>query len=384
MPRVVSRFSRLAATQAAVAAGDASMVIALADSVLFSLDADAARSRVLVFIGVSFIPFLFVAPLIGPVIDRTSGGRRLVIQIVMAARIVLSIAMAHNAESLLLFPLAFGAMIGQKTYAISKSALIPSVVRDENELVEANSKLGLIAGIGGAVAALPAALLQVTLGSSATLWYSSVMFALAFVAASRLPRERVAVGEPAPAEVAELRSRGVVRAATAMTLVRAAVGFTFFHLFFWFRYQDAGLVWFGLSMAVASVSTMVGNAVAPPVRARCREETMLAGSLGLIAVAGVGLGVADLGVIGGVLLAGTVNLAAAIARLAFEAIVQRDAPDANRGRAFARYETRFQLAWVTAGVFPVVVSMPGRLGFVMVGLVGAATAAFLLVAMRRP
>ena len=34
------------------------------------------------------------------------------------------------------------------------------------------------------------------------------------------------------------------------------------------------------------------------------------------------------------------------ARLAFDSIVQRDAPDANRGRAFARFETRFQLGWV--------------------------------------
>jgi MFS family permease len=359
------------------------MVVALADSVLFSLDADSARSRVLLFIVVSFVPFLFVAPLIGPMIDRMKGGRRLVIQVVMAARVVLAIAMAQHAESLLLFPLAFGAMIGQKTYAISKSALIPSVVRGEDELVEANSKLGLIAGIVGALAALPAGVLQVTLGSRATLWYSAVMFAVAFIAASRLPRERVATREPEPTELAELRSRGIVRAATAMTLVRAAVGFTFFHLFFWFRFQDAGLVWFALSMAVASALTMVGNAVAPLIRRRWREEAMLVGSLVLIAVAGIGLSVVDLGVMGGVVLAGAVNLAAAISRLAFESIVQRDAPDANRGQAFARFETRFQLAWVAAGLVPVLVSMPGRLGFVTVGLLGMVAAIPLVAAIRR-
>ena len=41
---------------------------------------------------------------------------------------------------------------------------------------------------------------------------------------------------------------GVVLDSIAMLLVRASVGFTFFHLFFWFRHQDAGLVWFGLSL----------------------------------------------------------------------------------------------------------------------------------------
>jgi hypothetical protein len=209
------------------------------------------------------------------------------------------------------------------------------------------------------------------------------MFAVAFIAASRLPRERVATREPEPTELAELRSRGIVRAATAMTLVRAAVGFTFFHLFFWFRFQDAGLVWFALSMAVASALTMVGNAVAPLIRRRWREEAMLVGSLVLIAVAGIGLSVVDLGVMGGVVLAGAVNLAAAISRLAFESIVQRDAPDANRGQAFARFETRFQLAWVAAGLVPVLVSMPGRLGFVTVGLLGMVAAIPLVAAIRR-
>jgi hypothetical protein len=70
------------------------MAVALADSVLFSLDADAARSRVLLFLGISFVPFLFVAPLIGPAIDRMAGGRRLVVQLVTIVRVVLSLLMA--------------------------------------------------------------------------------------------------------------------------------------------------------------------------------------------------------------------------------------------------------------------------------------------------
>ena len=71
---------------------------------------------------------------------------------------------------------------------------------------------------------------------------------------------------------------------------------------------------------------------------------MLIGALSIIAIAGVGTAVLG-GVLGGVLLAGSVNFSAAIGRLAFESILQSDAPDANRGRAFAQFETQ-----VPAGV----------------------------------
>lgn len=358
-----------------MAAGDAAMAVALADSVLFSLDADAARGRVLMFLGISFVPFLFVAPLIGPAIDRMAGGRRLVIQIITVVRVVLSAAMAFNADSLLLFPLAFVAMVAQKTYAISKSALVPTVVRTEAELVEANSKLGLISGLVGAVAVVPAGILQKTIGATATLLYSAVIFGVAFVMANRLPREVIAARGAGRAEEVELHSDRVVLASNTMLLLRASVGFTFFHLFFWFRAQDAGLVWFGLSLGFASVLTMSGNAAAPFIRSRLREETMLVAAITVVAAAGLGTAFLG-GVVSGMLLAGCVNFAAAIGRLAFEAIVQRDAPDANRGRAFAQYETRFQLGWVGAGVIPVLLSMPGRLGFVLVGIVGVSTAVY--------
>ena len=61
-----------------------------------------------------------------------------------------------------------------------------------------------------------------------------------------------------------------------------------------------------------------------------------------------------------VVLSFAVNASASIGRMAFESIVQRDAPDANQGRVFAQFETRFQLSWVLAGVLPVLFTLPGR------------------------
>ena len=64
------------------------------------------------------------------------------------------------------------------------------------------------------------------------------------------------------------------------------------------------------------------------------------------------------------------------AKQAFDALVQRDAPDANRGRSFARFETRFQLAWVMGAFIPVVLSGIGvpitvEIGYFLIGVLMA-------------
>jgi hypothetical protein len=77
-----------------------------------------------------------------------------------------------------------------------------------------------------------------------------------------------------------------------------------------------------------------------------------------------------------------VNFAAAIGRLSFESIVQRDGPHANRGQAFAQFETRFQLGWVAAAVLAVLLDLPGQLGFALVGCVFAAATVNYAIGLR--
>ncbi len=375
-PRRPSKFRRLAVTHALMMGGDAAMVVALADSLFFDIDLDAARSRVLLFLVLGFAPFLVVAPLIGPLIDRVAGGRRFVIQLVAVARVVLTLLMARYLDALALFPLVFGSLVLQKTYTVSKSAIVPSTVRSETELVEANSKLGLIAGLTGAVAVIPAAILLKAIGAPATLVYGALLFAGAFVAATRLPSEVVAPEAADAAETRELHTSNIELAAIAMTVLRALVGFTFFHLAFWLRSQDQGTVWFAAVVGLSALAAMAGNAVAPSVRTHVREETML--SMSLLVCAAAGLGVAMLGgPVGAVVLAGVLNLVASLGRLSFESIVQRDAPGANQGRAFAVFETRFQLAWALGAFLAVAIRVPGPIGFLVVGLAAAAASLYL-------
>jgi hypothetical protein len=350
--------------------GEASMVVALADSFFFDVDPGAARGKVMLFLVVSFAPFLLIAPLIGPVIDRIRGGRRFVVQAVAAARIVLQLLMMRFADELALFPLVFAALVLQKTYTVSKSALVPSVVRTERELVEANSKLGLIAGISGVAAVLPAALLQVTFGSAPTLGYGALLFVVALIAATRLPRDVVAAGPASPRQRVELSSSGLQLAAVAMLLLRCCVGFVLFHLAFSFRSQDAGTFWFGLAVGLSSLGTMAGNAIGPRLRSSLHEDNMIVVALVLPTLAGVGGAIVG-GKLAGIVLAVVVNFGAAVGRLAFESIVQREAPSANHGQAFARFETRFQFGWVIAATVPVVIEIPGALGYLLVGLMTA-------------
>ena len=60
-------------------------------------------------------------------------------------RAIVTVFLIMNLENLWLFPLAFLFLVLSKAYAVSKSALVPTVVTDETEFVEANSKLGLLA-----------------------------------------------------------------------------------------------------------------------------------------------------------------------------------------------------------------------------------------------
>ena len=103
---------------------------------------------------------------------------------------------------------------------------------------------------------------------------------------------------------------------------------------------------------------------------RVPASVQWAAALALVAVAGVLAALAG-GVGAAVGLSIAVNMASAVARMAFESIVQRSAPDANQGRAFAKFETRFQLSWVLSGVLPTLFTMPGWVGFLIVGVAGA-------------
>jgi hypothetical protein len=88
----------------------------------------------------------------------------------------------------------------------------------------------------------------------------------------------------------------------------------------------------------------------------------------------------------GALIAAATAVAAASAcgRLAFDSLLQRDGTDVARGRAFARFETRFQLLWVVGGVVAVIFPSDGRWGIFLVALVLLFAGLSYVGAVRRP
>ncbi len=404
-----SPFGRLARTHAFNAAGDGALALALAGSIFFSIDPSDARWRVALYLVCTVAPFAVVTPLIGPALDRVKGGRRAMIIGALGLRSVLAVLLISHTDTLWLFPEAFGLLILQKAYGIAKSALVPRLVDDQNELVEANSKLALISGISGAIGAAIGGFFSLFGGPGWSAAVAAVIFAIGVANALRLPKVAVAELPIAAEEKEDLRSRGITLAAGAMAALRGAVGFVTFLLAFELRGGADGIdttgfgaaagattgltrglpviditgvpgapVWhFGLVAAAAGASALAGARFAPRLREQYPEENILLGVLMIaLSAALVAAWAGDL--FGAVLMAAAIGMAAATGKLVFDAIVQRDAPAANWGRSFARFEARFQLSWAVGAFLPAVFPFAGRasIGYLVVAVVVALAASW--------
>ena len=321
----------------------------------------------LLFLAVSLAPFAVIAPFIGPVIDRIPGGRRFTVFLVSALRCATVVAMISRLNSLSLFALAFISLVLARTYSVSKAALVPTLVKNDDELVSANGKLGLLSGLMGFAAAIPAGLLQL-IDARVTLCMSATMFGLAGLAALRLPRHVATTpSQVEEIETEELRNNLVKRIGLSMMILRGVIGFLFFHVAFWLRDERAGTAWFGLAIGLSSLAIMIANSVAPLLRRFMSERKMMMFAYLAIGMTGVIAGVVG-GITAGIVLIAVTNGMGSVGRLAFESVIQREAPDVNRARVFVRFETRNQLAWVGFGLIAVILTLPGAVGFAFVGV----------------
>lgn len=381
-PFAPSSFTRLARTHAASVGGDALFAIALAGSVFFSLDFNDARWKVALYLVLTIAPFAVAAPLIGPVLDRIKGGRRWVVVVSMAARAVLAYFVIRHLDAFWFYPEAFLMLVFGKVYSISKSALVPTTVRSDDELVEANSKLAVLSAIAVVVVApFGGAFLKLG-GPGWVLGLAMILFAVGTFLALQVPPATVATQPEGEAEREELRGAGIILAVSAMGLVRAIVGFLTFMLAFSFKSNDAPLWQLGVAAAAAQLGYFGGAVLAPRLRQRASEESMVAGCLTAVLIGGLVCALVS-GLVGAAILSLVVGAASSAAKQAFDSIVQRDAPDANRGRSFARFETRFQLFWVFGALIPIVITIPAPVGYLVIAVVAAFAAGSYMVGQSR-
>lgn len=374
-------FARLGLAHAGGSAGDTLVSIALAKTLFFVSPAEA-RGKVLLYLLLTLAPFAVVSPFIGPLVDRFHQHRRWVVVAAAVLRGVLCFFMARDVTSLLLFPEAFTVLVLSKGYAVARSALVPGVVPDDRELVRANSRLALIAGLSGFVAAVPGGLLSLG-GAPWVLRFAVFVFGLAAILGARIqviqqhetsrtvehvvrdglvraePRRRSRVRRVEPA--VELRL-----AAVAMSAQRSLVGFVTFLLSFTLKREEA-LVWLGVVGGAGVAGGLLGSIVAPQLRDRFDESRILATQLILAGLTCVAAGFSDARPAAAAV-ALVIGFGAGVSRLAFDALVQRDAADHARGSAFARYETRFQLMWVLGALVPVVFPISRPAGFLVMAV----------------
>ncbi|MFN8019635.1 MAG: MFS transporter [Acidimicrobiales bacterium] len=360
----VTPFQRLARTHVANAMADAMIAATLADSIFFSLPADDARSPVVRYLIITMLPFAFIAPLVGPLIDRLKGGHRFVVIGSSIARAVLCYLLIGQIDEggPTFFLLALCILVAQRAYLVARAALVPTVVGSDDELIEANSKLAVIGGLSAFVGVLPAAIFLKLFGAPWALGLAAITYATSAVLGLRIPGTRVATEKPDRAERHELRGAGIVLAGSAMGLLRMCVGFLTLLIAFDFRGGDRKPWEFAVVAGVSVLSQLVGSALAPRLKALTSEENILTASLGLVVVGT--FGALFLGeVLGACIVGACVGFASGTGKMAFDSILQRDAPDANRGRSFARFETKFQVMYVLGSFIPVAIATGAKAGF---------------------
>ena len=276
----------------------------------------------------------------------------------MVGRAVLCLLMANKINSPLLYPLAFGALVLSKGQSVAKSALVPAVVDSHDELVLANSRLTIISVLGaiGRRADRRAHPQDRGRGVGAAHRFAGVR-----------PRHGVRVRHPAGQARRQRRDgRRTRRAARAEHRHRrnrdgsVALRRRVLHVLRRVRAEAGARAGMGVRRGAGRER---GRQRPRHRRSRrscarsVREEWMLAGAL-LVPALPLVFAARDYGRVSLVVAAATVAAATACGRVAFDSLLQRDGSEAVRGRAFARFETRFQLVWVAGGVGAVV--FPGR------------------------
>jgi len=195
--------------------------------------------------------------------------------------------------------------------------------------------------------------------------FAGVVFVGGTFLALKIPSVTLAqTPKEAELEREEVHQPSILLAGSAMALIRASVGFLAFFAAFSLK---SNLTALGLAATMAVTGGFVGNIIGPHVRRVLREEQMLAAAL-LVTASFVLVGTLLSTTMAFALASLSVAIGAAIGRLAFDSLLQRDGPDAARGRAFAQFETRFQITWVI-GALCGIVPQNVQLGLLLLAIV---------------
>jgi hypothetical protein len=380
-------FGRLALVHVIMMAGDTLVTVSLAGSLFFSVSPTEAKGKVLLYLLLTIAPFAVVSPVLGPLIDRSANGRRVLVALSAGVRAVLCWLMAEHLNSLWLFPLAFLLLVSSKLYVVTRGALVPEMARtdqfrehadqvgdagwpneevgEEKGFAGFNAQLTLLGTLIGLIAGSVGAGILKALGGPSVLVVASFVYVGATVASARLQRptqlvrDQVAGLTQFERDLNALNPLGDVEVAWglgAAALMRFSVGFATFLLAFGLRRESAGLGWYAFALGLSALGALGGLAFVTRMRNVLKESTLL--TIALFAT-GVGAAFASTHPVlwVQVLLAGWLGSSAAVAQPSFDAITQKNVAPGAQGRTFARFAVRQQLLWVLGALIPVAIAL---------------------------
>jgi MFS family permease len=339
------------------AAADACVTVSLAGSLFFSISADASRQQVLLYLLVTMAPLAVLAPLVGPTVDRFRRRPQLVAAVCYILRGAACLGLAASLYTLSFYLFAVALLIISKASGVVKQALVPLVTDDSDQLVSSYARLARLSTIAGGFGAAVGAGVFRTAGAPWVLRLATVLFAGAAIAIVRLRPIEYEDPLSETVEYAEMHLPTVVVGSIGFMAIRGAVGFFVFTMAFTLRRASEPTWVYAAAIGIYGAGAFLGNIITPILRRRFQEQSLL--TLAISAPAALAL-VGVLGVSRPLLLAvaSLVGLSTTLGRHAFDALLQARAPAAARGRAGARYETRFSLAYVAGAVVATLTRLP--------------------------
>ncbi|NNN11806.1 MAG: hypothetical protein HKL83_08105 [Acidimicrobiaceae bacterium] len=378
---------------------DTLTTVALAGTLFFSISPGAAKSQIALYLALTMAPFAIVSPILSPALDRGKIARRLVLLISAIVRIAAALAMANNVHSMLIFPLALAVLISSKLYLVAKAALVPELlgygvdmsqtdskpIGPSSILVKANSQLSMLgAGVGIVAGIFGATLLKIPhIGAPWILRIEVIPLILMLGELSVLAREarkldrtitrrdpvvedKLLQEEPGQNRPTKNQPTGdgystTLLASAAMAVLRSGVGFFTFLIAFSLKRANSSAYEYGLVLLASAAGAILATATTPKVRLIIREQQLLLAALVVETVCAI-VAAYFANIASQVGLALIVGWVAASGKLSFDAIVQHHISQDQHGRIFAKYEMRFQVAWVAGALVPTLIDLPLRSG----------------------
>jgi hypothetical protein len=333
---------------------------------------------------------------------------------------------------LALYPEALGVLVSSKAYGVVRSVVVPRLRPPGLTLVKANSRVtlaglvatGLAGGVGGALhfigpdwplrgaflvfiaGALLAFKLPAKVDSAkgearavltdpgAALPHdtpephdTATTATTGTTAADTAPGPSPPPGPMAPPPKVRLRAVGpaVLLGLRAEGSLRALSGFLTFFLAFLLREHPVSGLNPALALSLAAgalgAGNMLGTVFGSWLRSRGPELTVSA--MLACATAALLASAAWYNAVSVVLAAGVAGITQSLGKVALDALIQRDVPEAVRTSAFARSETLMQLGWVLGGGLGIVLPLIGPLGMATAGGLLAVSLAFTARALDR-